>query len=59
MVSDTIGVAVIGGGMAGRGHAAGYRSATTVFGTDRPDVRLIGPDHPYIRGGLPLDAGGV
>ena len=20
---------------------------------------LIGPDHPYIRGGLPMDAGGV
>lgn len=27
--------------MAGRAHAAGYRSATTVFGTDRPDVRLV------------------
>ena len=41
MGSDSIGVAVIGGGMAGRAHAAGYRSATTVFGTDRPDVRLV------------------
>src|SRR4051794_30190355 len=27
--------------MAGRGHAAGYRSPTTLFGTDRPDVRLV------------------
>jgi predicted dehydrogenase len=40
-MTDTIGVAVIGGGMAGRAHAAGYRSATTLFGTDRPDVRLV------------------
>ena len=40
-MSETIGVAVIGGGMAGRAHAAGYRSATTVFGTERPDVRLV------------------
>jgi predicted dehydrogenase len=38
---DSIGVAVIGGGMAGRAHAAGYRSATTLFGTDRPGVRLV------------------
>jgi predicted dehydrogenase len=59
MGSDTIGVAVIGGGMAGRAHAAGYRTATTVFNADRPDVRLIGPDHPDIRGGPPMDAGGV
>src|SRR6185295_11805579 len=36
----TIGVAVIGGGMAGRAHAAGYRTASTLFGTDRPDIRL-------------------
>jgi predicted dehydrogenase len=34
-------VAVIGGGMAGRAHAAGYRMATTLFGTERPDVRLV------------------
>jgi predicted dehydrogenase len=39
--NETIGVAVIGGGMAGRAHAAGYRAATTVFGTDRPEVRLV------------------
>jgi predicted dehydrogenase len=41
MTDDSIGVAVIGGGMAGRAHAAGYRSATTLFGTDRRDVRLV------------------
>ena len=27
--------------MAGRAHAAGYRSATTLFETDGPDVRLV------------------
>ncbi|NKE63140.1 Gfo/Idh/MocA family oxidoreductase [Lentzea sp. PSKA42] len=41
MTSGSIGVAVIGAGMAGRAHAAGYRSAGTVFGTDSPDVRLV------------------
>lgn len=35
------GVAVIGGGMAGRAHAAGFRTASTLFSTDRPDVRLV------------------
>ena len=39
--ATSIGVSVIGGGMAGRAHAAGYRTATTLFGTDRPDVRLV------------------
>src|ERR1700716_1051487 len=39
--ATSIGVAVIGGGMGGRAHAAGYRTATTLFGTDRPDVRLV------------------
>ncbi|WP_370375238.1 Gfo/Idh/MocA family protein [Mycolicibacterium sp. CR10] len=38
---NSIGVAVIGGGMAGRAHAAGYRTATTLFGTERPNVRLV------------------
>ena len=41
MTVHSIGVAVIGGGMAGRAHAAGYRTANTLFGTDRPDVRLV------------------
>lgn len=35
------GVAVVGAGMAGRAHAAAYRSASTVFGLDRPEVRLV------------------
>ena len=37
----TIGVAVIGAGMAGRAHAAGYRAAGTVFGDRLPPVRLV------------------
>lgn len=40
-LTDTIGVAVIGAGMAGRSHAQGYRNAQTVFGTDAPAVRLV------------------
>jgi predicted dehydrogenase len=38
---SSIGVAVIGAGMAGRAHAAGYRAATTVYGPGLPDVRLV------------------
>jgi predicted dehydrogenase len=38
---DPIGVAVIGAGMAGRSHAAGYRSASTVYGAGLPEVRLV------------------
>jgi predicted dehydrogenase len=41
MTGSSIGVAVVGAGMAGRAHAAGYRSAGTVFDTDLPDVRLV------------------
>ena len=41
MAAGSIGVAVVGGGMAGRAHAAAYRTATTLFGTGRPDVRLV------------------
>jgi predicted dehydrogenase len=41
MARSALGVAVIGAGMAGRAHAAGYRSATTVFGEGIPDVRLL------------------
>jgi predicted dehydrogenase len=41
-VSGTsIGVAVIGAGMAGRAHASGYRSAPAVFGAGLPGVRLV------------------
>jgi len=38
---DSIGVAVIGAGMAGRAHAHGYRSANTVFSEGLPPVRLV------------------
>jgi len=39
--AHSVGVAVIRGGMAGHAHAAGYRTASTLFSTDRPDVRLV------------------
>jgi predicted dehydrogenase len=41
MTKPSIGVAVIGAGMAGRAHASGYRSAPAVFGPGLPDVRLV------------------
>jgi predicted dehydrogenase len=41
MSKPTIGVAVIGAGMAGRAHAAGYRSAATLYDADLPEVRLV------------------
>jgi hypothetical protein len=41
LTRSSIGVAVIGAGMAGRAHASGYRSAPAVFDTDLPDVRLV------------------
>jgi predicted dehydrogenase len=40
-MSQDIGVAVIGAGMAGRAHAHGYRSAGTVFSAGLPPVRLV------------------
>ena len=40
-MTDSIGVAVIGAGMAGRSHAQAYRNAQTVFGTDAPPVQLV------------------
>ena len=40
-MSQDIGVAVIGAGMAGRAHAHGYRSAGTVFSAGLPSVRLV------------------
>jgi predicted dehydrogenase len=41
MTEGSIGVAVIGAGMAGRSHIAGYRSADTIVGPALPDVRLV------------------
>ncbi|MTD12725.1 gfo/Idh/MocA family oxidoreductase [Nakamurella sp. YIM 132087] len=40
-MSDSLGVAVIGAGMAGRAHAAGYRSAPTLYDQVLPDIRLV------------------
>src|SRR3954447_22291767 len=40
MTTQPLSVAVIGAGMAGRSHAAGYRQATTVFGQGLPPIRL-------------------
>jgi len=40
MSEQQVSVAVIGAGMAGRSHAAGYRQATTVFGRGLPPIRL-------------------
>ncbi|MFB9376804.1 Gfo/Idh/MocA family protein [Kineococcus gynurae] len=45
MTSSPLGVAVIGAGMAGRAHIAGYRTASTLaggpFGDDLTEVRLV------------------
>jgi predicted dehydrogenase len=41
MSKSSLGVAVIGAGMAGRAHAAGYRSATTLYDAGLPEVRLV------------------
>ncbi len=38
---DSLGVAVIGAGMAGKAHAAAYRSASTVFSSVLPPIRLV------------------
>jgi predicted dehydrogenase len=41
MSRGSLGVAVIGAGMAGRAHAAGYRTATTMYDDALPNVRLV------------------
>jgi predicted dehydrogenase len=40
-MSSSIGVAVIGAGMAGRAHVAGYRAATAIHGGGLPEVRFV------------------
>jgi predicted dehydrogenase len=40
MPQEQISVAVVGAGMAGRSHAAGYLNANTVFGRGLPRIRL-------------------
>ncbi len=41
MSPTSLGVAVVGAGMAGRAHVAGYRTASTLYGSDLPPVRLV------------------
>jgi hypothetical protein len=41
MTQKSFGVAVIGAGMAGRAHAAGYRVAGQMYDLDLPDLRLV------------------
>ncbi len=41
MTGSSIGVAVIGAGMAGRAHASGYRTASTLYDEGLPEVRLV------------------
>jgi predicted dehydrogenase len=40
MTKDSLGVAVIGVGMVGRAHAAGYRAAGQLYDLDLPEIRL-------------------
>ena len=41
MTQSSLGVAVIGAGMVGRAHAAGYRVASQLYDLDLPPVRLV------------------
>ena len=40
-MSDALGIAVIGAGMAGKSHAAGYRVAPTLYDTTLPPLRYV------------------
>lgn len=40
-MTTSLGVAVIGAGMAGKAHAAAYRAATTLYAPILPDIRLV------------------
>ena len=41
MTQNPLGVAVIGAGMVGRAHAAGYRAASQLYDLDLPEIRLV------------------
>lgn len=41
MAQKSLGVAVIGAGMVGRAHAAGYRVASQLYDLDLPEIRLV------------------
>ncbi|WP_369244127.1 Gfo/Idh/MocA family protein [Streptomyces sp. R41] len=47
MRKKSIGVAVIGAGMAGRAHLNGYRQASTLYGAGLPEVRLVAVADAY------------
>lgn len=40
-MTDSLGVAVIGAGMAGKAHAAAYRAASTLYKPTLPAIRLV------------------
>lgn len=40
-MTASLGVAVIGAGMAGKAHAAAYRAASTVYASTLPEIRLV------------------
>ena len=41
MTKQPLGIAVIGAGMVGRAHAAGYRAASQLYDLDLPEIRLV------------------
>jgi predicted dehydrogenase len=47
MTTNSLGVAVIGAGMVGRAHAAGYRVASQLYDLDLPDIRLVAVADAY------------
>ncbi len=47
MAKDSLGVAVIGAGMIGRAHAAGYRAASQLYDLDLPDIELVAVADAY------------
>ncbi|WP_111768263.1 Gfo/Idh/MocA family protein [Nakamurella deserti] len=40
-MADSLGVAVIGAGMAGKAHAAAYRTASALYSPTLPEIRLV------------------
>jgi predicted dehydrogenase len=40
-MTESLGVAVIGAGMVGRAHAAGYRAASQLYDLDLPEIHLV------------------
>lgn len=47
MSNTSLGVAVIGAGMVGRAHAAGYRAASQLYDLDLPEIRLVAVADAY------------